>query len=306
MQDFKLEGKSQFESARFKSLLNNIRLSLRDESNELLSFEEINRGLELHNQRYFGIRAVKLKNIVGSIDRYRDFDRYFLPKKAHLERRWSNIYNAYKKDMFLPAVKLYKVGDIYFVLDGNHRVSVARRMGMVYIDAEVIEFKTRVPITREMDPKDMFILYEREKFLDLTGLREKRPDIKIRLTIPGKYDFLLNQIDNHMYYLNSRDIKNNKKYSFKDAALDWYDNIYLPSIKVIDRYGIIENFPNRTKSDLYVWINAHKYYLREKYGDDIGLSDAAFDFSKRFSEGFLPGVKLFFSNLLKNLIRRNK
>jgi len=110
--------------------------------------------------------------------------------------------------MPLPAVKLYKVGDIYFVLDGNHRVSVARRMGVIYIDAEVIEFKTRIPITREMDPKDMFILYEREKFMDLTGLSEKRPDIKIRLTIPGKYDFLLNQINNHMYYLNSKMIDN--------------------------------------------------------------------------------------------------
>jgi len=303
MQDFRAEGKSQFESARFRSLLNNIRLSLRDENNQLLSFEEINRKLELHNQRYLGIRQVKLKNIVGSIDRYRDFDRYFLPKKAHLEYRWSNIYNAYKKDMPLPAVKLYKVGDIYFVLDGNHRVSVARRMGMVYIDAEVIEFRTRIPITREMDPKDMFILYEREKFMDLTGLSEKRPDIKIRLTTPGKYDFLLNQITNHMYYLNS---KNNKEYSYKDAALDWYDNIYLPAIKVIDKYGIIENFPNRTKSDLYVWINEHKYHLREKFGDNIGLSDAAFDFSKRFSEGFLPGLKLFFSNILKKIRRKNK
>jgi len=104
MQDFQSEGKSQFESARFKSLLNNIRLSLRDENNQLLSFEEINRKLELHNQRYLGIRQVKLKNIVGSIDRYRDFDRYFLPKKAHLEYRWSNIYNAYKKTCrFLPS-----------------------------------------------------------------------------------------------------------------------------------------------------------------------------------------------------------
>jgi len=303
MQDFQSEGKSQFESARFKSLLNNLRLLLRDESNQLLSFEEINRGLELHNQHYLGIRQVKLKNIVGSIDRYRDFDRYFLPKKAHLEHRWSNIYNAYKKDMSLPAVKLYKVGDIYFVLDGNHRVSVARRMGVIYIDAEVIEFKTRIPITREMDPKDMFILYEREKFMDLTGLREKRPDIKIRLTIPGKYDFLLNQINNHMNYLNS---KNDRQYGFKDAALDWYDNIYLPAIRVIDQYRIIENFPNRTKSDLYVWINEHKYHLRKKFGNNIGLSDAAYDFSKRFSEGFLPGIKLFFNNLLKKIIKKSK
>lgn len=300
MPDYKTEGKDQFESARFRSLLNNLRFFTRERSNELLSFEEINKGLELHNQHYLGMKEVKVGDIVGSIDRYKDFDHYFLPKKAHLEHRWSNIYNAYKNDVILPAVKLYKVGDMYFVLDGNHRVSVARRLGVTYIDAEVIEFKTSIPVTRDMDPKDMFILSEREKFMEVTRLREKRPDIKIRLTIPGKYDFMLNRINDHRHYLNKHS-GNGKKYSFEDAALDWYDSVYLPSIDIIDSYKIIEHFPNRTKSDLYVWINSHKYYLREKYGESIGLADAADDFSRKFSEGFWPRIRLYFDNFAKRL-----
>ena len=304
MPDYRAEGRNQFESARFRSLLNNLRFFSRERPNRLLSFEEVNKGLELHNQHYLGMRAVRVDDIVGSIDRYKDFDQYFLPRKAHMEHRWSNIYAAYRNDVILPAVKLYKVGDIYFVLDGNHRVSVAKRMGVTYIDAEVTEFRTRIPVTRDMDPKDMFILSEREKFMEVTKLRENRPDIKIRLTIPGKYDFLLERINDHMHYLNNHAGNGRKHYSFEDASLDWYDNVYLPSIDVIDSYRIIEHFPNRTKSDLYVWINAHKYYLREKYGDNIGLSAAADDFSKKFSEGFWPRIRLLFDNLIKKLKKR--
>src|SRR3972149_5886112 len=299
------EAKSEFESARFNALLNNLKSYISGKENKLLSFEEISKGLNLHNQKYLGIKTIDIDDIVGSIDRYKDFDRHFLPRKTNLEHRWSNIYSAYKKNIDLPLVKLYKAGNIYFVLDGNHRVSVAKRMGIKYIDAEVTEFTTKIPISREMDPIDMFILAEREKFLYLTKLKENRPDIKIRLTIPGKYDFLLEQINNHMYNLN-KNIKE-KEIPFEEAAADWYDNIYLPAINIIERYKIIENFPNRTKSDLYVWIVGHKYYLKNKYGKDIGLTDAAYDFSTRYSEGVRPKAKLITSNFFKKLrLKKNE
>lgn len=293
------EAKSEFESARFSSLLNNLKSFISGKENKLLSFEKISKDLNLYNQRYLGIRTVDLDDIVGSIDRYKDFDRHFLPRKANLEHRWSNIYSAYKRNISLPLVKLYKVGNIYFVLDGNHRVSVAKRMGVKYIDADVTEFTTKIPISRDMDPIDIFILAEREKFLNLTKLKKNRPDIKIRLTVPGKYDFLLEQINNHMYNLNKNKKTNEGKITFEEAAADWYDNIYLPAIDIIDKYKIIKNFPNRTKSDLYVWINGHKYYLREKYGKDIGLTDAAYDFSARYSERFWPRLKLIIGNFFK-------
>ena len=294
------EARTEFERARFSSLLNNLKSYISGKENKMLSFEEISKGLNLHNQRYLGMRTIDINDIVGSIDRYKDFDRFFLPVKTNLEHRWLNIYSAYKKNIDLPPVKLYKVGNIYFVLDGNHRVSVAKRMGVKYIDADVIEFTTKIPVSREMDPIDMFILAEREKFLNLTKLKKNRPDIKIRLTVPGKYDFLLEQINNHMYNLNQNKI-NEVKITFEKAAADWYDNIYLPVINIIDKYKIIENFPNRTKSDLFVWIIGHKYYLKDKYGKDIEIKEAAYDFSTRFSEGLLPGAKLMIVNFLKKI-----
>lgn len=294
------EAKNEFESARFRVLFNNLKSYIAGKENKLLSFEEISKGLNLYNQKYLGIRTVDVDDIVGSIDRYKDFDRHFLPIKPNLEHRWSDIYSAYKKNIDLPLVELYKVGNIYFVLDGNHRVSVAKRMGVNYIDADVIEFITKIPVSREMDPIDMFILAEREKFLSLTKLNESRPDIKIRLTVPGKYDFLLEQINNHMYNLNQNKI-NGKKITFEEAAIDWYDNVYLPAISIIDKFKIIENFSNRTKSDLFVWIIGHKYYLKNKYGKDIELKEAAYDFSTKYSEGLLPKIKLMTGNFFKKL-----
>ncbi len=294
------EAQSEFENARFHVLFNNLKSYISGKENKLLSFEEISKSLNLHNQKYLGIRTVDVDDIVGSIDRYKDFDRHFLPIKPNLEHRWSNIYSAYKKNIDLPLIKLYKIGSIYFVLDGNHRVSVAKRMGIKYIDADVTEFATKIPVSREMDPIDIFILAEREKFLNLTKLKKNRPDIKIRLTVPGKYDFLLEQINNHMYNLNQDEIKK-KKSTFEEASADWYDNIYLPAINIIDNYKIIENFPNRTKSDLFVWVIGHKYHLKNKYGKDIGLKETAYDFSTRYSEGLLPKIKLMTGNFFKKL-----
>jgi hypothetical protein len=128
----------EFESARFKSMLNSLKYLLIGRNNELLSFDKIKEDLGLRNQRYLGIQTVEVDSIVGSLDRYKDFDRFFLPKKAHLQARWAKIHNLMASDVILPPAKLYKVGDIYFVYDGNHIVSVAKKTGVKYIDAEVI------------------------------------------------------------------------------------------------------------------------------------------------------------------------
>ena len=133
----------------------------------------------------------------------------------------------------MPPVKLYKVGKVYFVLDGNHRVSVSKKMGVKYIDAEVIEYITDVEITPDMDPKEIVLLIEKENFLNLTGLKINRPEIKTRVTVPGQYDILLGQINKLLVQLNENIKEDKKLLTFEDASLIWYDNIYLPAIETI-------------------------------------------------------------------------
>lgn len=293
----------EFENARFRSLLTSLKYFLIGRNNELLSFEKIQKGFELYKQRYLGIQTVPIDAIVGSFDRYRDFDRYFLPKKVHLQRRWANIHNLIARDVILPPVTLYKVGEIYFVVDGNHRVSVSKKMGVKYIDAEVTEFITDIPITSDMDPKDIFILTEREKFLSITRLKQNRPDIKIRITIPGQYNFLLGQINKLMVQFNENRKSDDKLITFEEASLIWYDDIYLPAIEIIKNYGILEKFPNRTKTDLYVWINEHKRYLSLKYGREVVIKFAVKDFLLRYSKNPFRRFKLKLINIKYRIIK---
>src|SRR5215210_3519722 len=114
----------------------------RDTQHErLLSFDEAKSALVRSSQAYRGMRVVEVEKITGSVGRYKDFDGSFLPHKKSMSERWSRVDRAYHKGVELPAVSLYKIGDEYFVRDGNHRVSVARYHRVVTIDAEVVELR---------------------------------------------------------------------------------------------------------------------------------------------------------------------
>ena len=136
-----------FDRALLKALLHRLRDWLRDSAHEdyLLSFEEAKGALARWTQVYRGMRIVEVEKIKGSVGRHRDFDASFLPRKVSMGDRWSCIDRAYHRGDELPAVSLYKIGNAYFVRDGNHRVSVARYHGVAAIDAEVVEIRELAP-----------------------------------------------------------------------------------------------------------------------------------------------------------------
>ncbi len=146
--NFEERVERDFTQARRRALLRRMRARVRKDlaSNRLLSFDEVKDSLGVFNQAYLGMRIVPVAKIVGSLNRYRDFDRAFLPTRAGLEARWKRIDRAYHRREELPSVSLYKIDERYFVVDGNHRVSVARYQGVEMIDAEVIEIRSRMPI----------------------------------------------------------------------------------------------------------------------------------------------------------------
>jgi hypothetical protein len=113
--------------------------------NLLISFDEAKGALAWCGQAYRGIRTVEVGKIKGSVGRHRDFDASFLPLKRSMAERWCRVDRAYHRGVELPAVSLCKIGDEYFVEDGNHRVSVARYQGVEMIDAEVVELLARIP-----------------------------------------------------------------------------------------------------------------------------------------------------------------
>ena len=141
-----------FERARRLAFLRRVIARLRNDggSERLLSFEEARKSLGAYGKVYLGMRVVPVKKIVGSVGRHRDFDRAFLPVRASARERWKRVDRAFYRAVDLPPVSLYKIGDAYFVQDGNNRVSVARYQGVELIDAEVVELRAPKPAVSEL------------------------------------------------------------------------------------------------------------------------------------------------------------
>ncbi len=266
--------------ARWKAFFHDVAAIIAGRPRDLISFEEVRHKLHVQSQHYIGHQTVPIQQIVGSVDRYRDFDRTFLPTQSHTEDKWKGIDRARLQDVELPPVQLYQVGDVYFVRDGHHRVSVAREKGAEFIDAEVIACQARVPITPDLTARDLEIAGEYAGFLERTGLDRLRPDQQIAFSEPGGYAALWEHILVHRYYLG---VENQREVPLDEAVTSWYDTLYQPIVQVIRERGILADFPGRTEADLYLWIMDHRHYLRERYGQDVGAEAASQDFAAQFS-----------------------
>jgi len=135
-----VQAEVDFDRARRRAFFGSVAARLRRECGRLLAFDEIRERHLAHNSYRLGLRDVEVSKIVGSVGRHAAFDRGFMPTKASLAERWKRVDRAFHSELDLPAVRLYKIGDSYFVEDGNHRVSVARYQGVPTIEADVIEF----------------------------------------------------------------------------------------------------------------------------------------------------------------------
>ena len=176
---------------------------------------------------------------------------------------------------------LYKVGEIYFVVDGHHRVSVAREQGQEFIEAEVRECKVKVPIGPDVRPEDLEILGARIEFLERTGLDRLRPDAQIELTVPDGYSRMLEHIAVHRYFMG---LDQQREISDQEAVAHWYDTVYLPIVKVIRERGVLEEFPNRTEGDLYLWVLDHQQFLHDHGGNLSPPEEAAQAYVQRVEQ----------------------
>jgi len=297
---FSDRAQSDFDSAHRKSSWRSVISLLTRRSNELLPYDQVLKLLPTKGQHYIGMHQVPIDAIVGSVGRFQDFDRAFLPKGTSTRNRWESIDRAHLMDVELPAIEVYKLGEVYFVKDGNHRVSVARERGQAFIDAVVIEIETPIPITPETDLLDLIGKREMTRFNHKTRLKKIRPESNVELTIPELYTELLDHIQTHAWFLGE---EHNRAISFEEATISWYDNIYLPMVNVIREQKILDGFPERTEADLYVWIMDHRWYLMKDNQPDITLEDAARDFYREYSENpvkrVLHRISSFFSRLKK-------
>ncbi|MCL2139380.1 MAG: transcriptional regulator, partial [Treponema sp.] len=238
--------------------------------------------------------------------RYQDFNRYFLPKSDHLRSRWQRVDEAHLQDIALPAIQLYEIGGVYFVRDGNHRVSVAKMKKVEFIDAEVISLSSEVNITPGMTPDQLraaLIRYEKKIFYEKTNFKELTGDTSLDFSTTGRYDVIYNHILVHKYFLNES-IK--EEILFSDALVSWYTNVYKPAIVIIKEQWLLAHFPSRTQGDLYVWIVKHWDFLKKKYSE-YPLAEAADDFSRKYGQSkgkFLRFLALLAGKIFKKRISK--
>lgn len=275
--------RADYDRARRKAFWRQIGSWLTRRSNNLLPFDEVRQRLRAHAQHDGGLRQVPIGQIVGSVGRYRDFDRAFLPRRKHTRDRWLNIDRAYYHDVRLPPIELYRLGETYFVKDGNHRVSVARERGQEFIDAYVIEVDAPAPVTSVADLEAWIRHQDALDFWTTTQLRGLRPDANVELTLPGQYEKLLEHIAVHRWYLG---IERNREIPYHEAVASWYDRVYLPLVEIIRACDALQEFPHRTEADLYLWIIERRWYLREAglLAEDQPLDTLIRDYAEEFSE----------------------
>jgi len=224
----------------------------------LLSFDQVQALLRSRTPLLRGIREIPLDHIVGSVGRYRDFNRAFLPLSEAVKDHVREIGAAMRDGAGLPPIEAYQIGDVYFVRDGNHRVAAARQLGLSTIQAYVSEVKSRVPLTPEVDVDDLILKAEYSDFLEKTKL-----PAEIELTEPGRYEVMLEHIEVHRYYMG---LDQQRDVSLEEAAAAWHDAVYRPVVEAIHGTGVLREFPTRTEADLYLWVTYHRERLREQYG----------------------------------------
>ncbi len=263
------EGISRFRSERNKAFWQEMLHHFTGKHNELLNFDEIRSRLHLHEEHYQGVHDVPLDQIAGSVGRYKDFTASFLPKKAEMQERWSRIYALVNSLEGPPPVELYKVGEVYFVRDGNHRVSVAHHLGSKTIQAHVIELPTTVPLRPGMSDREIATAEAYANFLEETGLSRAVPNHEsIELTAPARYHELMGYI-----FLRER-VKEKVEghpLTTEEVTADWYHHVYVPAIQLIRKYRVLElakgKHTVRSEGDLFLWLMNNLLELRHQYGD---------------------------------------
>jgi ParB-like nuclease domain len=269
----RIRALEDFDAARFRAFRRAIGSILTRRARRLQSIEPVLEAAGLEGRSYGGVQEIPLDRVVGSAaapSKTGDFDPGFLPINRRMRDRWTRIYQAMVEGDELPPIDVYKVGDDYYVIDGHHRVSVARSLGRASINARVVDVKTRAPIGRKRDAAALLRAAEYAAFLETTQLHRTRPQARLECSRLGRYDEILKHILGHGYFLG---LETGRPVSLPEAAASWYDNVYHPIAEAIRKYAVLEQLPGWTETDLYVEIT-HRWLKLSQGGEAAGPDPA--------------------------------
>jgi hypothetical protein len=252
-----VDAQHDFLRARRHAAMARLAARLRGEPDDvgvILPYEEVIEALGFVSERSVGLRVVPLDLIVGTVDRARDFDRRFRPTSRRVRSRWEQIATAMRRGQAMPPVDLVRVGEIHFVRDGHHRVSVARALGRVDIDAYVTEVVTRVDAGRAIKLTDLPLKSHERVFFERVPL-PKDARSEISLSDPWDYAELAESVEAWGFRaIQDRDEALHRH----ETALLWLETEYRPVVAMLREADLIRG---RTETEAYMRIASERYRL---------------------------------------------
>jgi hypothetical protein len=261
------DAENDFLRARRRQVLSRLAAWLRrapDDVNIMLPFDEVVAALGRRGERRLGLQVITLDSIVGSVDRSREFDRRFRPTSGQVRERWQRLALAQRRGEPIPPIEAYRVGDMHFVVDGHHRVSVAHALGLKSIDAYVTEVVTRLSPSGIRYRGDLLVKDYRRIFLDrvpLVGDARKA----VSLTDPWDYAELAESVEAWGFRL----MQDEGCYLDRaTVALRWYEEEFVPVVRMLRQAGMIET---QTEAEAYMWVACERYRLirTHRWDDEV-------------------------------------
>jgi hypothetical protein len=262
-----VDAQHDFLRARRRAILGRLAARLRLEPGDvevILPYEEVIEALGFVSERRLGLQVVPIAAIVGTVDRERDFDRHFRPTSARVRGRWEEIAAAMRRGDALPPVDLIKIGEIYFVRDGHHRVSVACALGHTDIDAYVTEVITRVGIDHPITLADLPLKSHERLFYERVPLAESARS-EIRLSDPWDYAVLAEGVEAWGFRAIQRQ---GEALDREHTARLWLETEYRPVVAMLREAGLIGR---STETEAYLQIVADRYRLlrTHSWGEEV-------------------------------------
>ena len=236
-----------------------------DDVDVILPFEEVVEALGNRGERSLGLQSIVLDSIVGTVDRSRDFDRRFRPTSQRVRGRWQRIAEAQRRGQAMPPISVYRIGDIHFVRDGHHRVSVARAQGRVDIDAYVTEVRTAVAPAGGLRLADLPLKSHQRVFYERVPLPPPAQE-RIELSDPWGYAELAEGVEAWGF----RAMHSRQEYlTREEVARAWFEEDYLPITAALRESRLIG--PGETETEAYARVVSERYRLLRSHVWDTGV-----------------------------------
>jgi hypothetical protein len=248
-----VEAREEFDAARRRAFWRAvIRVSGGFHTRRLPTINRVLKAAGFQASASRGVQDILLDQVVGTATAAKrvDFDASFLPLARRQRERWSRLY-AFMSAGFgdVPPIAVYQLEDSYYVIDGHHRVSIARALGRDRIEAKVTVIKTRAPIGSDLSRPALQQVADYAHFLEKTGLDRVRPQARVALTGLGRYEELHAHIVGHKYFVS---LEQQRDVPLEVAAASWYDNVFTPVTQLVRRHRIVEQMHKSTAVDAYL------------------------------------------------------